>query len=199
MRQPNSAALAATTTGTLDMTDDRDTTFAELRTQKDRIAGTTIAAMFDKDPKRYDRFHVKLGDLVFDYSKHRIDDRVLAALMTLARTMDVEAKRDLMFSGEIVNPTEHRPALHTALRNFSGKPVKVDGKDVMPEVEAVRAKVAAFAAGIRDGSIKGATGPRWRRGRSRPSAGPTSGRISSPTSTAQTSATRWPGSTLPPR
>ena len=150
--------MAATMTGTLDMTDNRDTTFAELRTQKDRIAETTIAAMFDKDPGRYERFHVKLGDLVFDYSKHRIDDRVMAALLTLARTMDVEAKRDLMFSGEIVNPTEHRPALHTALRNFSGKPVMVDGKDVMPEVEAVRAKVAAFASGIRDGSIKGATG-----------------------------------------
>ena len=54
-----------------------------------------------------------------------------------------------MFAGEIVNPTEQRPALHTALRNFSGKPVMVAGKDVMPEVEAMRAKVAAFATGIR--------------------------------------------------
>ena len=141
------------------MTDDRDDTkFAELRAQRDRIAGTTVAALFDADPQRFERYHVQLGDLVFDYSKHRIDERVMAALMTLARAADVETKRDLMFAGEIVNPTEQRPALHTALRNFSGKPVKVHGEDVMPEVEAVRAKVAAFATGIRDGSIKGATG-----------------------------------------
>ena len=141
------------------MTHDRDDSkFAELRAYREKIAGTTVAAMFAGDSDRFNRFHVDLGDLLFDYSKHRVDEGALAALMRLARAMDLEAKRDRMFAGDIVNPTEHRPALHTALRNFSGKPVLVDGKDVMPEVEAERARVAAFATGIRDGSIKGATG-----------------------------------------
>ncbi|UDL95915.1 glucose-6-phosphate isomerase [Lichenihabitans sp. PAMC28606] len=118
----------------------------------------TLGEMFAADPKRFDRFHVILGDLLFDYSKHRVDDAILQALFTLARGADLEGKRERMFKGEIYNTTEHRPALHTALRNFSGKPVMVDGKDVMPDVIAEREKVAAFAAGIRDGSMPGATG-----------------------------------------
>ncbi len=118
----------------------------------------TLVEMFAADPKRFDRYHVELGDLLFDYSKHRVDDATLQKLFELARDADLEGKRERMFKGDIVNPTEHRPALHTALRNFSGQPVLVDGKDVMPDVIAVREKVAAFATGIRDGSLPGATG-----------------------------------------
>jgi glucose-6-phosphate isomerase len=118
----------------------------------------SLTALFAADPQRFDRYHVVLGDLLFDYSKHRVDDATLAALFQLARNADVEGKRDRMFKGEVVNPTEHRPALHTALRNFSGQPVLVDGRDVMPDVIAEREKVAAFATGIRNGSLPGATG-----------------------------------------
>ncbi len=132
--------------------------FAELRAYRVKIADTKIAAMFAADPERFKRYHVALDDLVFDYSKHRVDDSALAALIRLARAMDLEGKRDRMFAGDIVNPTEHRPALHTALRNFSGRAVMVGGADVVPEVEAERARVAAFASGVRGGSIKGATG-----------------------------------------
>ncbi len=143
------------------MPQDRDQQkFAELHAERQRIASTTVAAMFAKDPGRFGRYHVDFEDVLFDYSKHRIDDRVIEALMALARKMDVEGKRDRMFSGGIVNPTEGRAALHTALRNVSDKPVMVDGKDVMPEVREVRERVAAFARGIRDGSIKGASGER---------------------------------------
>lgn len=117
-----------------------------------------LEALFARDPKRFERYHVRLGDLVYDYSKHRVDDAVLKALFTLARAADLEGKRDRMFAGAIVNPTEHRPALHTALRNLSGQPVMVDGRDVMPDVLAERKKLEAFADGIRSGTLPGATG-----------------------------------------
>ena len=118
----------------------------------------SVKQAFADDPDRFARYHVQLDDLVFDYSKHRVDDDTLAKLFQLARECDVEGKRDKMFSGAIYNTTERRPVLHTALRNFSGEPVMVDGRDVMPDVIAEREKVAAFATGIRDGSVPGATG-----------------------------------------
>ncbi len=135
-----------------------DTKFAGLRAAKERMAGSTVKDMFAADPGRFGRYHVAFDDLVFDYSKHRIDDTVLKALFELARAQKLEAKRDTMFKGGVVNPTEKRAALHTALRNMSGSPVMVDGEDVMPDVLSVRAKVAEFARGIRDGSLCGAKG-----------------------------------------
>ncbi len=138
--------------------DKDDTKFAGLRAAKHAMAGRTLNDLFAADPERFDRYHVALGDLVFDYSKHRVDEGVLDALFALARAQKLEEKRDLMFAGGIVNPTEGRAALHTALRAPQGTSVGVDGEDVMPEVLEVRAKVAAFAKGVRDGTIKGATG-----------------------------------------
>ena len=135
-----------------------DTKFAGLRAAKEQSAGRTVKDMFAADPGRFGRYHVALDDLVFDYSKHRVDDTILKALFDLARAQDLEGKRDTMFEGGVVNPTEKRAALHTALRNMSGSPVIVDGEDVMPEVASVRAKVAEFARGIRDGSLAGAKG-----------------------------------------
>ena len=141
------------------MTNDTDGSgLAALQAFAKTAKPSTLKEMFAADPKRFERFHVELGDLLFDYSKQRVDDAILKTLFRLAREADVEGKRDRMFKGEVVNPTEHRPALHTALRNFSGQPVLVDGTDVMPDVIAERRKVGAFASGIRDGSLPGATG-----------------------------------------
>ncbi len=138
--------------------DTDDTKFAGLRGAVEGMRGRTLKDLFAADPERFDRHHVALGDLVFDYSKHRVDDGVLGALFDLARAQKLEEKRDRMFTGGIVNPTEGRAALHTALRAPAGASVVVDGQDVMPEVLAVRAKVAAYARGVRDGSILGSTG-----------------------------------------
>ena len=140
------------------MTNTTGPALAALKDFSQTSAPKSLKDLFADDPGRFDRCHIELGDLLFDYSKQRVDDAVLDMLFALARGAGVEARRDQMFAGDIVNPTEHRPALHTALRNLSGKPVMVDGKDVMPDVIAVREAVATFATGIREGSLPGATG-----------------------------------------
>ena len=130
---------------------------AFLDTAKD-MPRVSVKAVFAATPDRFARYHVRLDDLLFDYSKQRVDDDILGKLVQLARDCGVEAKRDAMFAGEVYNTTEGRAVLHTALRNLSGDPVMVDGHDVMPDVIAEREKVNAFATGVRDGSISGATG-----------------------------------------
>ena len=107
---------------------------AALEAHRVEMGHQTIADLFAADPARFPRLSLRLDDLLFDYSKHRLNDATLAHLITLARAAHFEDKRAALFSGAKVNHTEHRPALHMALRNFSGKPVHVDGKDVMPDV-----------------------------------------------------------------
>ena len=131
---------------------------AALEAHRVEMGHQTIADLFAADPARFPRLSLRLDDLLFDYSKHRLNDATLAHLITLARAAHFEDKRAALFSGAKVNHTEHRPALHMALRNFSGKPVHVDGKDVMPDVFAMREKLYAFARQVRDGSLRGATG-----------------------------------------
>jgi glucose-6-phosphate isomerase len=118
----------------------------------------TIAELFAKDPHRFADFHIELDDILFDFSKHRIDRTTLSLLVDLARAGKVEERRGALFAGEIVNKTEGRPALHMALRNMSGAPMRAAGVDVMPEVLAERRKMLAFAEGVRNGAVRGATG-----------------------------------------
>ncbi|MCA1405486.1 glucose-6-phosphate isomerase [Ensifer sp. IC3342] len=119
---------------------------------------TDIRAAFAADRNRFSRFSTTLGDLLFDYSKCAVNDRILEGLEALAKAAKVEEKRDAMFRGDIINITEGRAVLHTALRNRSNGPVLVDGKDVKPDVNAVLDAMGAFADGIRSGALKGATG-----------------------------------------
>jgi glucose-6-phosphate isomerase len=119
---------------------------------------TDIRAAFAADPQRFARYSTTLGDFLFDYSKCAVNDAVLDALEALAKDAGVEKKRDAMFAGEIINMTEERAVLHTALRNRASTPVLVDGKDVMPDVNAVLDAMGAFSDGIRSGALKGATG-----------------------------------------
>lgn len=121
-------------------------------------APVSVKEAFAQDGDRFAHHHIRLDDLLFDYSKHRVDAEILGNLVQLARDSDVEGKRDTMFSGGIYNTTEGRAVLHTALRNFSGEPVVVDGRDVTPDVVAERERVNAFATGIRDGAIAGVNG-----------------------------------------
>ncbi|WP_248446004.1 glucose-6-phosphate isomerase [Sinorhizobium meliloti] len=119
---------------------------------------TDIRAAFAADPNRFSRFSTAFDDLLFDYSKCAVNDRIIDGLEALAKAAKVEEKRDAMFRGDIINITEERAVLHTALRNRSNRPVLVDGKDVMPDVDAVLEAMGKFADDIRSGALKGATG-----------------------------------------
>ena len=142
-------------------THETEMALAALDAHKRSMAGQTIADFFRDDPNRFARFHVELDDILFDYSKHRLTETTLKLLLDLARAAGVEARRAALFAGEPVNVTEHRPALHMALRNRSGRPMFAEVHDVMPEVLAERAKMEAFAEAIRNGEIKSASGARF--------------------------------------
>jgi branched-chain amino acid transport system permease protein len=102
--------------------------------------------LFACDPERFQRFSVRANDMLLDFSKTALTDASLAALFDLARATNVEVKRDTMFAGKVINSTEGRAVLHTALRNRSNCPVMVEGRDVMPDVNAVLASMGAMAA-----------------------------------------------------
>ncbi len=130
----------------------------QLKSTASATKATDIRAAFTADPKRFSRFSASVDDLLMDYSKTAVNDDILALLEKLAAEGGVVAKREEMFSGVAINFTENRAVLHTALRNRSNTPVLVDGKDVMPDVNAVLAAMGKFADGIRSGALKGSTG-----------------------------------------
>ncbi len=119
---------------------------------------TDIRAAFAADADRFAKFSASLDDLLMDYSKSAVNEPVMALLEKLATAAGVAEKRDQMFSGAPINFTEGRAVLHTALRNRANTPVLVDGKDVMPDVNAVLAAMGTFARAVRGGEIRGATG-----------------------------------------
>ncbi len=123
-------------------------------------ASTHMRDLFANDANRFDKYSFKFTDILFDFSKHRINDETLPLLMQLAREANIENWRDRMFAGEKINITENRAVLHTALRNRSNTPVLVDGKDVMPDVNAVLAQMRQFSDKVRNGSWLGYTGKR---------------------------------------
>jgi glucose-6-phosphate isomerase len=124
------------------------------------IAASNMRDLFAQDTKRFDKFSFQLDDMLFDFSKHRINDETLPLLLQLAREAQLESWRDRMFAGEKINITENRAVLHTALRNRSNRPVLVDGVDVMPEVNAVLAQMRDFSEKVRSGAWLGYTGQR---------------------------------------
>ncbi|MGI9878101.1 glucose-6-phosphate isomerase [Vibrio chagasii] len=115
--------------------------------------------LFAQDAKRFESFSTRFGsDILVDYSKNLIDAETMEHLFALANETEVKTAIEAMFSGDAINKTEGRSVLHTALRNRSDKPVMVDGKDVMPAVNAVLAKMELFTHRIVSGEWKGYTG-----------------------------------------
>lgn len=175
-------------------------------------APKNMRATFADDSKRFSRYSLQLDDLLLDWSKCLVNDETLSCLAIWQKSRTSRSRRDAMFAGKPINNTEGRAVLHIALRNRSGKPIKVDGEDVMPGVKEVLDRMAAFADGLRSGSIKGSKNkpitdvvnigiggsildPPWRRS---PCRRTMTGRgcISSPTSMARTSLIRLPVSIL---
>ncbi|OGN82372.1 MAG: glucose-6-phosphate isomerase [Chloroflexi bacterium GWB2_54_36] len=122
------------------------------------IAQLHMRNLFAADPARFERFSLRFGDILFDYSKNRITERTMALLLDLARQSDLGQRIEAMFNGDKINTTEGRAVLHTALRNRSNTAVYVDGQDVMPEVNRVLDKMREFSSAVRSGEWKGYTG-----------------------------------------
>ena len=109
------------------------------------VADRPILDLFAADPGRAHGFSARAAAMLLDYSKTGIDATARALLVRLAEESGLAAKRTAMFSGEKINDTEGRAVLHVALRAPEGEAILVDGADVMPEIRATRARMAAFA------------------------------------------------------
>lgn len=118
----------------------------------------TLKQLFAQDGERFKKFSILFEDILVDYSKNRIDDTTMALLIQLAKECKLDEAIKAMYSGEVINQTEGRPVLHIALRNQSNHPILVDGKDVMPDVNAVLAKMEKFSNSIISEEWKGYTG-----------------------------------------
>ena len=132
---------------------DSGAVFKELKAHLRKGAPTDMRRAFDRDPKRFAEFSARAEDLLLDYSKCAVSNRTMKLLSQLAKAADVEGKRDAMFKGAIINSTEQRAVLHTALRNRADTSILVAGKDVMPDVNAVLAAMAVFAKSVRQSKI----------------------------------------------
>lgn len=114
--------------------------------------------LFQQDKERFSKFSSCAEDIVFDFSKNIITEETLDLLLALAKECGVTEAIDAMFSGSPINHTEKRAVLHTALRNFSGKSVLVNGKDVMPDIQRVLQQMKDFCSNIHSGQHKGYSG-----------------------------------------
>ncbi|MFO7542562.1 MAG: glucose-6-phosphate isomerase [Thiobacillus sp.] len=129
-----------------------------LQAHQAQIAQAHMRDLFKADPARARQFSLQVGEVLLDYSKNRINAETMRLLGQLADEAGVTAWRERMFAGDKINHTENRAVLHVALRNRSNAPVRVDGEDVMPKVNAVIEQMGAFAGQVRDGQWRGYTG-----------------------------------------
>ncbi|WP_404474243.1 glucose-6-phosphate isomerase [Vreelandella venusta] len=138
----------------------RSVTWQALERLRDKTANDRIRDYFTSDPQRFEKMSLRVGGLFLDYSKHHVSDEVLAKLIELADHSALVQRRAQMFSGDIINVTENRPVLHTALRHLGDEPVYVDGEDVMPEITRTREQIKLFSEAVRSGEWKGYNGQR---------------------------------------
>jgi glucose-6-phosphate isomerase len=117
-----------------------------------------MKTLFAENPQRFEKFSSRFNDMLIDYSKNRITEETLKLLIALAEDCDLKGAIENMFSGEKINETENRAVLHIALRNRSNTPIRVHGKDVMPEVNSVLKKMKDFSDRLNSGDWKGYTG-----------------------------------------
>ena len=130
----------------------------ELKTHVRQIRDLHLRSLFAEDPQRGERLTVEAAGIFLDYSKNRITGDTLKLLLSLAEESGLRQRIDAMFRGEKINVTEKRAVLHVALRAPKGQSIKVDGKDVVPEVHEVLDRMAAFSRRVRSGEWTGFTG-----------------------------------------
>ena len=136
-----------------------------LQTHHDTVGKSfVLKEEFKKDPSRFEKFSFKFdntadgSEILFDFSKNFLTEETLKILVKVAKDAGVEQLRDAMFKGDKINFTENRAVLHAALRNVTNEPILVDGKDVMPGVNAELKHMEEFSEQIRSGEWKGYTG-----------------------------------------
>ncbi len=134
------------------------TTWTDLVAISERVA--PMRQLFETDPDRLAKHTIEAAGLVLDASKNRIDDALLAAMLSLAKSSAVEARRDAMFAGQKINLSERRAVLHVALRASRDAIYEADGKNVMPEVHAVLDHMEAFVGQVHGGAWTGHSGQR---------------------------------------
>nr|WP_298250445.1 glucose-6-phosphate isomerase [uncultured Halomonas sp.] len=138
----------------------RSVTWQALNQLHDQTRHDRISDYFAADPQRFEKMSLRVGGLFLDYSKHHISPNVLDTLLELIDHSALVQRRAQMFSGDIINVTENRPVLHTALRNLGEGPLMVDGKDVKPEIQRTREQIQRFSDAVRNGEWKGYDGQR---------------------------------------
>ncbi|HHT28621.1 MAG TPA: glucose-6-phosphate isomerase [Firmicutes bacterium] len=129
-----------------------------LKAHKSVMEKVHMRQLFAADPQRGERFSRVFADILFDYSKNLITTETMDLLLQLARQARLPEAIAAMFAGEKINTTEERAVLHIALRNRTNRPIVVDGANVMPQVNAVLAKMRDFTAEVRSGRWKGYSG-----------------------------------------
>jgi glucose-6-phosphate isomerase len=138
----------------------RTQSWSRLRDHHKKTATLHMKDMFKADEARFHKFSLRFNDILLDYSKNRITEETMDLLMGLVREIDLADAIEQMFTGAPINETEGRAVLHTALRNRSNTPVMVDGRDVMPDINRVLAKMKQFSDRVRSGDWVGYTGKR---------------------------------------
>jgi glucose-6-phosphate isomerase len=137
----------------------KDTTaWKKLEEDFEKKKSISIKNLFANDAYRFSKFSIQTENILFDFSKNNIDEETLGLLIDLANECGLKDGINAMFAAEKINKTEDRAVLHTALRNFSGKSVILDSKDVMPEIKAVLAQMRIFCNNLHNGTWKGYTG-----------------------------------------
>ena len=114
--------------------------------------------LFSKDADRFKKHAHSLNDLVFDFSKNIVNEQTLKLLFQLANECKLKDAIEAMFEGDLINETEQRSVLHVALRNFSGKPIYAEGRNVMDDVKKVQEQMKNFCSKVHSGEWKGYTG-----------------------------------------
>ena len=129
-----------------------------LKQHQPETAALHMGDLFTQDPQRFERFSLRFGEILFDYSKNRVTEETMTLLVELAYECGLAGQIEAMFTGEKINTTEERAVLHTALRNRTNDPVYVDGQDVMPLINRVLDRMRSFTEAVRSGEWKGYTG-----------------------------------------
>ena len=134
----------------------------ELKQHYEEMKNVSMKGMFREETDRFSKFSTRMDNIVFDYSKNRIDEKTIALLLKLAEECKVREAVEAMFHGDKINETENRSVLHVALRNFSKEPMYSEGKDVMPQVKKVLRQMKNFCDKIHSGEWRGFSGKKIR-------------------------------------